>query len=60
MKASDVFRTIVKEKLARDVGYVDHGSVALDLAILARTLLSFVRRDGISAPGEATMPEFTG
>jgi sugar transferase EpsL len=48
------------DKLALDVWYVDHWSLALDLRILARTFLTVVRRDGISAAGEATMPEFMG
>jgi sugar transferase EpsL len=49
-----------EEKFALDVWYVDHWSNALDLTILARTVLAVVRRDGISAEGEATMPEFRG
>jgi sugar transferase EpsL len=48
------------EKFALDVFYVDHASVAFDLQILARTVAAVVRRDGISAAGEATMPEFRG
>lgn len=49
-----------EEKFALDVWYVDHWSNALDLTILARTVLAVLRRDGISAEGEATMPEFRG
>ena len=48
------------EKLALDVFYVDHWSLALDLRILARTLPAVLGRRGISAPGSATMPEFRG
>ncbi|HTJ46699.1 MAG TPA: sugar transferase [Kofleriaceae bacterium] len=48
------------EKLALDVWYVDHWSLLLDLRILARTMLTVLRREGISAAGEATMPEFMG
>ncbi len=48
------------EKFALDVYYVDHHSLALDLAILAKTALAVVRRDGISAAGQATMPAFQG
>ena len=48
------------EKLALDVWYVDHWSLALDLRILARTLPAVLGRRGISAPGSATMPEFQG
>lgn len=49
-----------EEKFRLDVEYVDHQSFLLDLAIIARTILSVLRRDGISADGQATMPEFTG
>lgn len=48
------------EKFALDVWYVDHWSVALDLAILAKTVAAVVRREGISHAGDATMPEFMG
>lgn len=48
------------EKLERDVWYVDHWSVALDLKILAKTAVLVLRRDGVSAEGHATMPEFEG
>lgn len=48
------------EKLAMDVWYVDNWSLGLDLKILASTFMSAVRRQGISAEGSATMPEFTG
>ena len=43
------------ERLKFDVWYVDHHSVALDLRILWRTIALVCSRDGISAPGEATM-----
>ncbi len=49
-----------EDKLARDVWYVDNWSLGLDLRILARTALTVLRREGISAVGEATMPEFRG
>jgi len=49
-----------EDKLERDVWYVDNWSLALDLRILARTALTVVRREGISAAGEATMAEFRG
>lgn len=48
------------QKFALDVWYVDHRSIWLDLKILALTLAKVVRRDGISAAGEATMPKFRG
>lgn len=49
-----------EERLALDVWYVDHRSMALDLRILAATLALVVNREGISAPDHATMPEFRG
>lgn len=48
------------EKLALDVWYVDHASVRLDLRIVLQTVRSVRHRDGISADGHATMPEFLG
>lgn len=48
------------EKLDLDVAYVEQCSLALDVRILWRTLRSVARREGISAAGAATMPEFTG
>jgi len=48
------------EKLDLDVAYVDRCSLALDVRILWRTLRAVVRREGITAEGAATMPEFTG
>lgn len=48
------------EKFAADVRYVDRQSLWLELTIIARTVTMILRRDGISAPGEATMPPFTG
>jgi len=47
-------------KFALDVWYVDNRSLSLDLRILWRTLVAVLRREGISAAGEATMPEFMG
>lgn len=49
-----------EEKLELDVWYVDHQGFWLDLKILSLTLLKVFRRDGISQPGHATMPEFMG
>lgn len=48
------------EKFRLDVWYVDHRSLGLDLRILLRTVWQVLARKGISAPGEATMPEFRG
>lgn len=49
-----------EERLAMDVWYVNHRTFWLDLKILARTVREVVRREGISAEGHATMPEFPG
>lgn len=49
-----------EEKFALDVWYVDNRSLWLDVVILWRTLRAVIRREGISAAGEATMPEFLG
>ena len=43
-----------------DAWYVDHVSLALDARILALTVLQVIRPRGISQPGSATMPKFTG
>jgi len=48
------------EKFRLDCWYVDHASVALDFWILLLTIRRVMVRDGISAPGDATMPAFTG
>jgi sugar transferase EpsL len=48
------------QKFELDVWYVENRSFWLDLRILWTTLLVVLRRDGISAQGEATMPPFTG
>lgn len=43
-----------------DVRYAETNSLALDLAVLWRTARAVVRREGISAAGDATMYAFTG
>ncbi|MEN3001407.1 MAG: sugar transferase [Armatimonadota bacterium] len=48
------------EKFKLDVWYVDNWSLWLDIKILWRTLWIVLRREGISAEGHATMPEFRG
>ena len=48
------------DKFALDVWYVDHRSLWLDVQILWRTVRKVLVRDGISAPGDATMPKFEG
>jgi sugar transferase EpsL len=42
------------------VWYVDHVSFWLDVKILWMTLWKVLKREGISAEGHATMPEFLG
>lgn len=49
-----------EEKFALDEWYVDHQSMVLDIKILAMTVLKVLRREGVSASGHATMPEFMG
>jgi lipopolysaccharide/colanic/teichoic acid biosynthesis glycosyltransferase len=48
------------EKFAADVEYVDSLGPVTDLRILVATLVTVLRRQGISAPGVATMHLFTG
>jgi lipopolysaccharide/colanic/teichoic acid biosynthesis glycosyltransferase len=43
-----------------DVWYVDHRTLWLDIRILASTLVKVLKREGISATDNATMPKFTG
>jgi sugar transferase EpsL len=49
-----------EDKFKLDVWYVDHCSLGLDLRILTLTLWKVVTKEGISARGYATMPEFMG
>jgi len=49
-----------EQKFAADIEYVDQMSLSLDLRIVAATVGSVIRRQGVSAVGEATMPEFVG
>ena len=49
-----------EEKFELDVWYVDHCSFGLDAGILWTTLRKGFAREGISAEGHATMPEFRG
>ncbi len=49
-----------EEKFRLDVWYVDNRSFVLDLKIIAITAARIWSRDGVAAPGEATMPRFTG
>jgi len=49
-----------EEKFRLDVWYVDHRTFWLDLKIILLTVAKVLRRDGIAAAGEATMPRFMG
>jgi len=49
-----------EEKLEADAWYVDHQSMGLDLKILWGTVFRVLQREGVSAQGHATMPEFRG
>lgn len=46
------------ERFEMDVWYVDNRSLALDLRILAMTISTVFRREGVSAAGHATMQPF--
>jgi sugar transferase EpsL len=48
------------DKFKLDVWYVDHWSLWLDLKILVLTAVKVFKREGVSAPGELTAPEFMG
>ena len=47
------------EKFSLDLWYVDNWSLWLDIRILVRTPWQVLKREGISQPGHATMPEFS-
>ena len=49
-----------EEKFDLDIWYVENHSFILDLKILLKTLAKVFSRDGVSAQGHATMPEFKG
>lgn len=48
------------EKFQLDVWYVDHWTLLLDVKILFLTIGKVIKREGVSAAGEATMSEFMG
>jgi sugar transferase EpsL len=48
------------ERFRLDTWYVDNWSLGLDVRVILLTLWKVVQREGISADGEATMPEFLG
>ncbi|MGH8249543.1 MAG: sugar transferase [Steroidobacteraceae bacterium] len=49
-----------EQKFAYDVWYVDHWTPALDVRILAMTLINVLRAEGINQSGQATMERFRG
>jgi sugar transferase EpsL len=49
-----------EERFELDVWYVENQSFLLDLKILFMTVIKVFAREGISAPGEATVSRFTG
>ena len=49
-----------EEKFNLDIWYVDNRNFMLDMKILWMTFLKVLKREGISAEGCATMPEFIG
>ncbi|WP_286951908.1 MULTISPECIES: sugar transferase [Aminobacterium] len=49
-----------EEKFKLDTWYVENWNLILDLKIIAKTIQAIIKREGISAQGEATMPRFTG
>jgi len=48
------------ERFELDVWYVENHSFLLDVKIFFMTIRSIIKREGISAEGEATMPPFKG
>jgi lipopolysaccharide/colanic/teichoic acid biosynthesis glycosyltransferase len=48
------------ERFKYDVNYVDHLTFGLDVKILFLTILKVLKREGISAQGQATMEAFNG
>src|SRR5690606_17107246 len=49
-----------EDKFQLDVWYVDHQSLWLDMKIMLMTIKKVFLRDGIDAPGEATVSRYTG
>lgn len=49
-----------EDKFELDVWYVENRSLLLDLKILFLTIWKVFKRDGISAPGQATQSKFMG
>lgn len=49
-----------EEKFEKDVYYVDHVSLGLDIKIICKTVAVVLKREGISSDTSATMEEFMG
>jgi lipopolysaccharide/colanic/teichoic acid biosynthesis glycosyltransferase len=49
-----------EDKFVLDVWYVDHMTFWLDMRIIALTVIQILKRDGISAEGQFSSPEFLG
>lgn len=49
-----------KERFQMDVAYVDHVTFIGDIKILAATVLTALKREGITSANSATMEEFMG
>jgi undecaprenyl phosphate N,N'-diacetylbacillosamine 1-phosphate transferase len=49
-----------EQKFEYDAWYVDNVTIWLDIKIITKTAFAIIKRDGISAKGEATMSEFFG
>lgn len=49
-----------EQRFELDVYYVDHRSLLLDLRILLATMITVLRREGISQEGHVTMEPFRG
>ena len=49
-----------EEKFALDTKYAQTSNLRLDLSVIVRTVTQVLRRDGITADNDATMPEFLG
>jgi sugar transferase EpsL len=49
-----------EDKFDYDLWYVDNRSFLLDMKIILLTILKVIKREGISAKGEDTMPKFNG
>ncbi len=49
-----------EEKFELDIWYVENRSLILDLKIIIRTVMTILRKEGISHKDAPTMPRFTG